>query len=195
MDPLTIHPIQTSWKLTIKLYPSWWCGFLDDQDYQLGNHSVWTQIRTWSDFLEPSLTLPWSCLSYCYLWYSLHNLVIEQVALLKNISVLKMCLTTCLLSMGTGHYNDPNRYLCCMHQVDITAPGVLAYCNAFLLLLFIYIIFTLIGVLQKPIPLYLLVRWLHNNTLYPLCKNQNFTPSSVLSSHPRSLYYSPPPGI
>jgi len=43
--------------------------------------------------------------------------VVEQFAILKKIPVFGRC--------------PPNRRLCCMHEVDIAAPSVLAHYEAF----------------------------------------------------------------
>jgi len=56
-DPLTICPIQMRWEFTIKPYPSWRFGYIDNQDRQFGNGSVWTGTRTCSDSPEPLATL------------------------------------------------------------------------------------------------------------------------------------------
>jgi hypothetical protein len=56
-DPLTTRPIQTGWEFTMEPYPSGQFGFINDQDRQFGNCSVWTQTRTRSDGPEPLLTL------------------------------------------------------------------------------------------------------------------------------------------
>jgi len=56
-DPLTTRPFQTGWELTMELYPSGQCGFIDDPDCRFGNGSVWTRTWTRSDAPEPLLTL------------------------------------------------------------------------------------------------------------------------------------------
>jgi hypothetical protein len=57
MDPLRTHPIQAGWKFSVELYPSWRYRFIDNQDPQFDNGSVWTRTQTWSDGSEPWLTL------------------------------------------------------------------------------------------------------------------------------------------
>jgi len=57
-DPLTTRPIQTGLEFTMELYTSRQFGFIDDQNRQFGNGSVWTQNQTRSDGPEPLLTLP-----------------------------------------------------------------------------------------------------------------------------------------
>jgi hypothetical protein len=57
MDPLTTRPIQTAWEFTIKLYPSWQFGFIDNQYRQFGNSLVLTQTGTQSNDPDPLLIL------------------------------------------------------------------------------------------------------------------------------------------
>jgi len=56
-DPLRTRPIQIGREMSIKPYPNWQFGFIDDPDRQSGDGAVSTQTRTWSDGPEPLLTL------------------------------------------------------------------------------------------------------------------------------------------
>jgi len=56
-NPLTTHPIQTAWEISIEPYLSWRFGCIDNPDLQFGNGSIWTWTQTWSDGLELLLTL------------------------------------------------------------------------------------------------------------------------------------------
>jgi hypothetical protein len=56
-DQLITCPILKDWEFTMKLYPSRQFGYIDDQDRQFGNGSVWTRTRTRSDGPQPLLTL------------------------------------------------------------------------------------------------------------------------------------------
>jgi hypothetical protein len=51
-DPLTTHPIQTGWKITIEVNERFQFGFINNLYHHFRNRSVWTWIRTWSDRLE-----------------------------------------------------------------------------------------------------------------------------------------------
>jgi hypothetical protein len=55
-DPLTTHPIKTSWECTIEPYTGSRCGFIDNPDRQFSKGSVWTRTRTRSDGSQPLLT-------------------------------------------------------------------------------------------------------------------------------------------
>jgi len=70
MDPLgdllITRPIQTGWEYTMEPYPSEQFGFIDDQDRQFGNGSVWTRTQTQSDGPEPFLTLSPGAGSHLY---------------------------------------------------------------------------------------------------------------------------------
>ena len=52
---------------------------------------------------------PWSCLLYCFLWYSLHCVVVEQFANLKKIPGFARCPASSLLGVGTGRAYAPNK--------------------------------------------------------------------------------------
>jgi hypothetical protein len=55
--PLTTRPIQTGWEFTMEPYPNGQFGFIDNQDRQFGNGSVWTRTWTRSDGPELLITL------------------------------------------------------------------------------------------------------------------------------------------
>jgi hypothetical protein len=68
-DPLTTRPIQMGWEFTMEPYPSGQFWLIDIPDRQFGNTSVCTRTRTWSDGLEPVLTLGGKCLTIiCFSW-------------------------------------------------------------------------------------------------------------------------------
>ena len=56
-DPLTTHPIQMGWEISIEPYPNWRFGWIDNADCQFVNYSVLTWTGTRSDCLEQLLTL------------------------------------------------------------------------------------------------------------------------------------------
>ena len=62
-----------------------------------------------------------------------------------------------------------------------------------MLLLFIHILFTLIGVWQRPIPLRLRASQLDGGAPHPLPKNENSPPPLFHPHYPREPYSSPPP--
>jgi len=52
--------------------------------------------------------MPWSCLLYRCLWYSLHCVVVEQFAILKEIPGFARCPASSLLGVGAVRAHDPN---------------------------------------------------------------------------------------
>ena len=57
-NPLTTHPIQTGWEISIELCLNWRFRCIDNPDRQFVNGYVPTRTQTRSDDAEPFLTLP-----------------------------------------------------------------------------------------------------------------------------------------
>jgi len=82
-NPLATRPIQTGCKFTIKPYPSGEFGFIDNQNCQIGNRTVWTQTRTRNAGPEPLLTLV--------------NIVLISIIKIRN-KIIRLC-------MCKGHWH------------------------------------------------------------------------------------------
>ena len=56
-NPVTTHPIQTAWEISIERYRNWQFRCIDDPDCQFDNGLVSTRSRIGSDSSAPLLTL------------------------------------------------------------------------------------------------------------------------------------------